>query len=161
VVGWDHVGPVGTSWGHVGRTFNRDMVIIMEVERKEILAKITAVIVSELNDKVPWSRVKGLRIGATTGKRGHAYLEKNRIVIPIWILKRSIHYIQYYVCHEIAHLVAFRDHGEREKHGVRFKAIERLFCASFDIRLAFPERFHNRAYPIAICGPDGHFERSS
>ena len=127
--------------------------------RKDIATKIVAITVKELNDKMPMSVISGLRIGITRCK-GRAYLNKNRITIPIWVLKRSIHYIRYYVCHEIAHLVAFREYGRNEKHGARFKAIERLFCAAFDVRLAFPERHHNRAYPIAICGPDGFFERN-
>ena len=127
--------------------------------RKEIATKIVAVTVKELNEKIPMSVVSGLRIGIVKD-RGFAHYGKNKITIPIWVLKRSIHYIRYYVCHEIAHLVAFREYGRNEKHGARFKAIERLFCAAFDVRLAFPERHHNRAYPIAICGPDGFFERN-
>ena len=127
--------------------------------RKEIATKIVAVTVKELNEKITMSVVSGLRIGIVKG-RGFAHYDKNKITIPIWVLKRSIHYIRYYVCHEIAHLVAFREYGRNEKHGARFKAIERLFCAAFDVRLAFPERHHNRAYPIAICGPDGFFERN-
>lgn len=135
------------------------MVIIMDTERKEIMTKIIAITVSELNGKISWSHVSGLRIEITK-KRGFAHYDKNRITIPIWVLKRSIHYIRYYICHEIAHLVAYRIHGGNQKHGINFKNIERQFCAAFGVRLAFPERHHNRAYPIAICGPNGHFERS-
>ena len=128
-------------------------------QRKEIAIKIVAITVADLNKRVPWSTIPGLKIGIVKC-RGKAHLLKNRITIPIWVLKKSIHYIRYYVCHEIAHLVAYRDYGRNEKHGPNFKAIERLFCNAFQVRLAFPERFYNRAYPIAICGPDGHFERS-
>ena len=126
--------------------------------KKDIATKIVAITVKELNDKIPMSVISGLRIGIVRC-RGKAYHKENKITIPIWVLKRSIHYIRYYVCHEIAHLIAFRDYGFNEKHGPNFKKIERLLCAAFDVRLAFPARHHNRAYPIAICGPDGFFER--
>ncbi|KKK89582.1 hypothetical protein LCGC14_2234950 [marine sediment metagenome] len=131
----------------------------MDARHREIITRIVAVTVSELNKKVPSSVIPKLRIGITRN-RGRAHYDKNKITIPLWVLGRSIHYVRYYVCHEIAHLVAFRDYGRNEKHGVNFKAIERFFCASFDVRLVFPQRHHERAYPIAICGPDGHFERS-
>ena len=143
----------------MGGTFYLNMVIIIDTGQKEIMIKLVAVIVAELNEKIPSSVISGLRIGITE-KRGRAHYDKNRITIPFWVLRKSIHYVRYYVCHEIAHLVAFRDYGKNEKHGVNFKAIERFFCASFDVRLVFPQRHHGRAYPIAICGPDGHFERS-
>ena len=135
------------------------MVIIMDLAQKEIMTKIIAITVAELNKRVPLSFIIGLKIGVTK-KRGFAHYNKNKITIPIWVLKRSIHYIRYYICHEIAHLVAFRLYGKSEKHGVNFKKIEKLFCSAFEVRLAFPERHHGRAYPIAICGPNGHFERN-
>lgn len=134
-------------------------MIVMDLGQKEIMTKIIAITVSELNKKIPGSFVSGLRIGVTRNK-GHAHYLKNRITIPIWVLKRSIHYIRYYICHEIAHLVTYRIYGRNEKHNSNFKEIERQFCAAFGVRLAFPERYHNRAYPIAICGPDGFFERN-
>ena len=123
------------------------------------MTKVVAVIISDLNEKISWSHVKGLRIGINKG-RGHAYYNKTKITIPTWIFKKSIHYVRYYVCHEIAHLIAFRDFGRNEKHGVNFKYIEKSLCSAFDVRLAFPQRHHNRAYPIAICGPDNHFEKA-
>ena len=131
----------------------------MDSRHREIMIKIVAVTVSELNNKVPASFISGLKVGISTG-RGHAYLNRTKITIPTWVFKKSIHYIRYLVCHEVAHLVAFRVHGTPQGHGDNFKKIERLFCSVFDVRLAFPERHHDRAYPIAICGPDGHFERS-
>lgn len=127
--------------------------------QKDIAIKIVAITVSELNDRLEWSKIPGLRIGITRCI-GQAHHKENRITIPIWVLKRSIHFVRYYVCHEIAHLIAGTLYGLNEKHGPNFKKIERLFCAAFDIRLAFPARHHNRAYPIAICGPNEHFERN-
>ena len=128
---------------------------VLAKERKSIAIRIVALTIAELNKEIPWSVIEGLKIGITRN-RGHAHHKQNRMTIPVWVLGRSIHYIRYYVCHEIAHLIAFRQGYENEGHGVNFKNIERLFCASFDIRLAF-KRLHS-SYPVAICGPDGHFE---
>lgn len=129
-------------------------------ERKNIARTIVALTISELNNNIPWSVIPGLRIGITRNK-GHAYFgqagRNDRITIPIWVLGRSIHYIRYYVCHEVAHVLAFKQGFKNEHHGPNFKNIERLLCASFDIRLAFKRE--TSCYPIGVCGPNGHFEK--
>jgi len=129
----------------------------MNRERKEIATKIVALTVSELNKKIPWTVIKGLKIGITL-KRGHAHPLENRITIPIWVLKRSIHYVRYYVCHEIAHLLTFNQGFIKEHHGENFKNIEKLLCGVFGVTLAFSNG-RTQAYPSALFGPDGHFER--
>ena len=128
-------------------------------ERKDLAIRIVALVIADLNERIPMSIVPGLKIGIVK-RRGWTNYDKNKITIPIWVLRKSIHYIRYYVCHEVAHLITAKHYKKNGHHGPDFKSVEKLFCASFDVRLVFPERHHGRAYPIAICGPDGFFERS-
>ena len=129
--------------------------------QKDIAIKIVAITVSELNSKIPWSKVPGLKIRITGNSSlvGLARYKRNDISISTRSLSRSIHYIRWLVCHEIAHLVVFKQGHKNEHHGKYFKTVERQFCASFGIRLAWNDSGKRQAYPIAICGPNGHFER--
>lgn len=129
--------------------------------RKNIATKIVAITVKELNDKIPMSVISGLKIRITNNYCivGLARYKRNDISISARSLSRSIHYIRWLVCHEIAHLVVFNQGHKNEHHGEVFKTIERQFCASFGIRLAWNKTGKRQAYPIAICGPNGFFER--
>ena len=129
--------------------------------QKDIANKIVAITVSELNDMVPLSKVSGLKIRISDNKRsvGLATYRKNEIMISTRSLRKSIHYIRWLVCHEVAHLVIFNMGLKREHHGANFKKVERLFCEAFGIKLAYSNG-RARAYPSGIFGPDGHFERN-
>ena len=133
----------------------------MNKTHRDIATKIVAITVSELNDLVPLSKIQGLQIRISDNKRriGLATYRKNEIMISTYSLKKSIHYIRWLVCHEVAHLVIFNMGFEREHHGENFKKVERLFCDAFGIRLAYSNG-RARAYPSGIFGPNGHFERN-
>jgi len=131
----------------------------MEKSRKDIAMRIVALTIAELNDKVEWSKIEGLKIRITDNKRtiGLARYKRNDISISARSLARSIHYIRWLVCHEIAHMVVFNQGYKREHHGKYFKIIERQLCDAFGIKLAFSNG-RRQAYPTGIWGPNGHFE---
>ena len=132
----------------------------MNTTQKDIATRIVAITVSELNGMVPDSIVKGLRIRISANRRriGLATYHKNEIMVSTYSLKKSIHFVRWLVCHEVAHLVIFNQGNKKEHHGRYFKKIERQFCKAFGIQLAYSNG-HERAYPSGIFGPNGHFER--
>lgn len=129
-------------------------------QKRDLAARIVAITVSELNEIIPSSKIEGLRIRISDNNRtiGLATYNKNEIMISTWSLKKSIHFIRWLICHEIAHLVTFQSGHKNEHHGKIFKKVERKLCAAFKIQLAYSNG-RPRAYPSGLFGPDGHFER--
>lgn len=59
--------------------------------------------------------------------RGRCYFDPKVITIPKWAYDKSQAYRTYYLAHELAHAIAFRESGERQ-HGVGFYKVFLRIC---------------------------------
>jgi len=57
-------------------------------------------------------------------KQGRANINSRKITIPIWAIDRGLHFLCYYLLHEISHFICF-DKNLDYGHHFRFKDTER------------------------------------
>lgn len=63
--------------------------------------------------------------------RGYS-LKKGKIVIPLWAIRRNYYYGIYYICHELAHQVAYKKYSHF-KHNDSFKNEEKILLNKFNL----------------------------
>jgi len=75
----------------------------------------------ELNVKVEFKKVD----------RGYS-LAKGKIVIPLWCVRRNYYYTIYYICHELAHQIAYKKYFHF-RHDINFKKEEQILLNKFNL----------------------------
>jgi hypothetical protein len=84
----------------------------------------------QLNVKIEFKKVD----------RGYS-LAKGKIVIPLWCIRRNHYYALYYICHELAHQIAYKKY-QHFRHDINFKQEEQVLLNKFNLTLIY-----SRCYP--------------
>ena len=75
----------------------------------------------QLNSKIEFKKID----------RGYS-LAKGKIVIPLWCVRRNHYYAIYYICHELAHQIAYKKYLHF-RHDINFKKEEQILLNKFKL----------------------------
>lgn len=73
---------------------------------------------------------QGWEFFAVDQSRGRCYYKTKTITIPVWAMQKSTEYLEWYVCHEISHVIA----GHKASHGTTFQKVLASLCSQRAIR---------------------------
>lgn len=143
-MGLSHVTRVGWVW-------KRKINLGDQMKSDEELREIVILSIARIRESLPDIATQMGRVTSITiksNRRGHANWNTGAIVLPRWLQNRDLEYIEYYIAHELAHIVA----PIHSKHNHVFHAIEMLFCKVLNVELDFgpPQPGRKPAYPKKV-----------
>ena len=80
-----------------------------------------------------------VRVRITTTRRGHAYIDKGELTVPIWALAQGDDFAIYYTIHEVAH---FYHYG----HGDAYKRVEDRLLSHWELSIGRKKHYPRTMY---------------
>lgn len=89
--------------------------------------------------------LNSIHVFVTDTRRGRARHADNTATIPLWAKQRGVDYFNYYMAHELAHHVCFRDYDRVRGHGPIFQEVLQELTTFAHFELEYKPRFASAA----------------